>query len=116
MGTNATDRTIILASCSVHPIMTFIKLLYYSIDILIRELCFHKETAELYATNAVNHQVANEPIIGKESIYKMFVNEFATAKMVCMVENIFEDGEWAIMEWKDSLGLRGCGFFHVKDH
>ncbi len=26
----------------------------------------------------------------------------------------FEDGEWAIMEWKDSLGLRGCGFFHVK--
>lgn len=59
--------------------------------------CFNKadayHIAELYATNAVNHQVANEPIIGKESIYKMFVNEFATAKMVCMVENIFEDGE-----------------------
>ncbi len=77
--------------------------------------CFNKadayHIAELYATNAVNHQVANEPIIGKESIYKMFVNEFATAKMVCMVENIFEDGEWAIMEWKDPLGLRGCGFF-----
>lgn len=76
--------------------------------------CFNKadayHIAELYATNAVNHQVANDPIIGKESIYKMFVNEFATAKMVCMVENIFEDGEWAIMEWKDSLGLRGCGF------
>ena len=57
--------------------------------------CFNKadayHIAELYATNAVNHQVANEPIIGKESIYKMFVNEFATAKMVCMVENIFED-------------------------
>ena len=72
--------------------------------------CFNKadayHIAELYATNAVNHQVANEPIIGKESIYKM----------VCMVENIFEDGEWAIMEWKDSLGLRGCGFFHVKDN
>ena len=82
--------------------------------------CFNKadayHIAELYATNAVNHQVANEPIIGKESIYKMFVNEFATAKMVCMVENIFADGEWAIMEWKDSLGLRGCGFFHVKDN
>lgn len=48
--------------------------------------CFNKadayHIAELYATNAVNHQVANEPIIGKESIYKMFVNEFATAKMV----------------------------------
>lgn len=52
--------------------------------------CFNKadayHIAELYATNAVNHQVANDPIIGKESIYK------------------------------DSLGLRGCGFFHVKDN
>lgn len=25
----------------------------------------------------------------------------------------FEDGQWAILEWKDSLGLRGCGFFHI---
>lgn len=41
----------------------------------------------------------------------MFANEFATAEMVCIVENIFEDGEWVIMEWKDQLGLRGCGFF-----
>ena len=31
-------------------------------------------------------------------------------------DNPDEDGEWAIMEWKDSLGLRGCGFFHVKDN
>jgi hypothetical protein len=29
------------------------------------------------------------------------------------VENIFEDGEWAMLEWRDPLGLRGCGFFHV---
>ena len=43
----------------------------------------------------------------------MFANEFATAKMVCVVENIFEEGEWAILEWRDPLGLRGCGFFHV---
>lgn len=71
--------------------------------------------AELYAEDAVNHQVSNEPVVGKAAIYEMFVNEFATAKMVCNVENIFEDGEWTIMEWKDPLGLRGCGFFHVKN-
>ena len=41
--------------------------------------------------------------------------KFATSKMVCIVEHIFEDGEWAIMEWKDPLGLRGCGFFHVQN-
>lgn len=27
----------------------------------------------------------------------MFEQEFFQAKMVCIVENIFEDGQWAIM-------------------
>ncbi len=71
--------------------------------------------AALYADDAVNHQVANDPVVGKEAIRQMFADEFAKTKMVCIVENIFEDGEWAIMEWKDPLGLRGCGFFHFKD-
>jgi hypothetical protein len=44
----------------------------------------------------------------------MFVGAFATAAMVCIVENLFEDGEWAILEWRDPKGLRGCGFFHVQ--
>ena len=67
----------------------------------------------LYAENAINHQVANEPVIGRENIRKMFESEFSQAKMVCIVENLFEDGQWAIMEWRDPLGLRGCGFFQV---
>ena len=62
---------------------------------------------------AINHQVANEPIHGKAAIREMFADEFATAGMTCIVEQIFEDGEWAILEWKDPLGLRGCGFFQV---
>lgn len=70
---------------------------------------------ELYAENATNHQVANEPIVGKAAIGEMFRQEFAAADMVCQPENIFEDGEWAIMEWKDPLGLRGCGFFQVQN-
>jgi len=68
---------------------------------------------ELYHDNAVNHQVVNEPIEGKEKIRKMFLDDFSKAKMVCIVENMFEDGEWAVLEWKDPLGLRGCGFFHI---
>ena len=35
------------------------------------------------------------------------------SKFQKIVENIFEDGQWAILEWRDPLGLRGCGFFHV---
>lgn len=69
--------------------------------------------AAMYAPNAVNHQVAQEPVAGREAIRAMFAAEFAAASMVCIAENLFEDGEWAILEWKDPLGLRGCGFFHV---
>jgi len=71
--------------------------------------------ADLYHDDAVNFQVPNKPIAGKDAIRKMFEKEFAAAKMVCIVENIFQDGEWGILEWKDPLGLRGCGFFHVID-
>jgi len=72
------------------------------------------EMAELYAENAINHQVAESPVQGRAAIRKMFAREFANADMTCLVENIFEDGEWAILEWKDPLGLRGCGFFHIQ--
>jgi hypothetical protein len=46
---------------------------------------------------------------------EMFKAGFAKANMVCIVENIFQDGEWAILEWRDPKGLRGCGFFHIVD-
>lgn len=74
-----------------------------------------EKIAKFYANDAVNHQVANKPVEGKKAIQNMFVSEFETAKMVCIIENIFQDGEWAILEWKDPVGLRGCGFFHIKD-
>lgn len=74
-----------------------------------------KGIAELYSEIAINHQVANEPIVGKKAISEMFAREFGNADMVCLPENIFEDGEWAIMEWKDPKGLRGCGFFQVQN-
>ena len=69
--------------------------------------------AAFYSEGAVNHQVAEAPISGRPAIRDMFLAGFASAKMVCIVENIFVDGEWAILEWRDPLGLRGCGFFHV---
>ena len=67
----------------------------------------------LYADDAVNHQVANELVCGRAAIKAMFEAEFSSADMVCLVENIFEDGDWAILEWRDPLGLRGCGFFQI---
>jgi limonene-1,2-epoxide hydrolase len=66
-----------------------------------------------YAADAVNHQVAEEPVRGRDAIRQMFASGFAAADMTCIIENIFEDGEWAMLEWRDPRGLRGCGFFRV---
>ena len=60
-------------------------------------------------------KLQRDPVEGKSKIREMFESEFASAKMVCIIENIYSDGEWGILEWKDPLGLRGCGFFHIVD-
>jgi SnoaL-like domain len=73
------------------------------------------EMAGFYAEHAVNHQVVREPVSGRAAIRDMFAEEFAAAEMICIPENIFEDGQWAILEWKDPLGLRGCGFFRIEN-
>lgn len=71
--------------------------------------------AALYAADAVNHQVVTEALHGREAIRHLFAVEFGRARMTCLIENLFEDGEWAILEWRDPNGLRGCGFFHVRE-
>src|SRR5690554_1183178 len=45
-----------------------------------------------YHPDAVNHQVAEEPVEGAAAIREMFARGFAAARMVCIVEHIFEDG------------------------
>ncbi|MBX2848484.1 MAG: nuclear transport factor 2 family protein [Acidiferrobacterales bacterium] len=75
------------------------------VDLLVR----------FYEDEAINYQVPEIEVRGKPAIRKMFENAFETAEMVCMIENIFEDGDWAILEWRDPLGLRGCGFFQTRN-
>ncbi len=85
----------------------------------------------LYHENAVNLQVAlGEPVQGKAALRASFVEYFrAFPDSYTHVENLFEDGEWAIWEWNGGgtfLGefaghpptgkpytLRGCGFFQI---
>jgi hypothetical protein len=50
------------------------------------------EMATFYAEHAVNHQVVREPMEGRAAIREMFAKDFASAKMVCIAEHIFEDG------------------------
>jgi len=69
----------------------------------------------LYHDHAVNHQVTQAPVEGRAAIEAMFAREFATADMTCIPEAIHEAGDVVALEWRDPLGLRGCGFFTVRD-
>jgi hypothetical protein len=68
----------------------------------------------LYADDAVNHQMPNDAVAGRSAIGEMFRREFAAApEMNCIPVQIIAQGEWAVLEWRDPKGFRGCGFFHV---
>jgi steroid delta-isomerase-like uncharacterized protein len=86
---------------------------------------------KLYAEDAVNHQVSEDPVSGRESIIQYLQEGFETyPDMGFDVVNLYEDGDWAIVEWagwsthKDLIDdpaytgqqgpkLSGCGFFKV---
>ncbi len=68
----------------------------------------------LYADSAVNPQMPNQPIKGKQAIRQMFRDEFsAVPDMHCIPVQIIEEGNWAVLEWRDPKGFAGCGFFQV---
>lgn len=89
--------------------------------------------AALYEDDAESHQVAlGQPLRGRAVLFESFVAFFvAFPDNVTRPEHIFEEGEWAIIEWHGSgtftgpLGdiaptgrsytLRGCGFFRIRE-
>jgi limonene-1,2-epoxide hydrolase len=70
--------------------------------------------AALYAQDAVNHQVNQDPVEGRAAIQAMFERNFAIADMTCIPEAIHDAGEVVALEWRDPNGLRGCGFFTIR--
>lgn len=69
--------------------------------------------ADRYDARAVNHPVAERPVEGREAMRWMFTEGFAFAEIVRIVEDLSEGAGWAKLDWRDPLGLRGCGFFQV---
>jgi limonene-1,2-epoxide hydrolase len=71
--------------------------------------------AARYQDDAINHQVTQELVRGREAIRATFERDFKTAEMVCIPDAIHEAGEVVVLKWRDPLGLRGCGFFTVRN-
>ena len=87
---------------------------------------------DLYSDDAINYQVADTPIQGKRAIGESFAYFFKAFPDVGFdIVNLFEDGEWAMLEWNGwgtqkgefagclpsgkRYELQGCGFFHIKN-
>lgn len=95
--------------------------------------CDAAAAAALYHDDAINLQVAiGTPLEGKTAIHDDFVQFFRSIPdNYTHIENLFEDGEWAILEWSGGgtffssevqavtegkpFQFRGCGFFQVID-
>ena len=89
--------------------------------------------AKLYHEDATNFQVAlGSPTIGRQAMLEDLLFFFrAFPDNFTRIENLFEDGEWALLEWFGggtwhgefaemapngrSFTLHGCGFFHLAE-
>ena len=87
----------------------------------------------LYASDAIGHHPAGPRVEGQTAIIQMFQDEIVRSPDVGLeIINVFEDGEWAILEWKrlsklcERLAgcspsdknyheLQGCTFFRVHE-
>jgi|SRR5215813_158408 len=87
--------------------------------------------AALYHADAVNTQIAaGRPTVGRPAIHDELLAFFrAFPDNYTRPVNLFEDGDWAILEWTGggtwrgefaglppngrAFTLQGCGFFHV---
>jgi len=46
----------------------------------------------------------------------MFHDEFAMApQMHCIPIQIIEENNWAVLEWRETKGFQGCGFFEIQN-
>jgi ketosteroid isomerase-like protein len=54
-------------------------------------------------------------VVGRQAIRRMFETEFAAATMTCIPDAIHEAGDVTALEWRDREGVRGGGFFTVRD-
>jgi hypothetical protein len=69
----------------------------------------------LYSDDAVNHQIALEPVVGRSAIEEFHRQTFAGDPLTCTPINLVVDDDWGALEWIDPDGFRGCGFFQVRD-
>mgnify|MGYP002627226973 CR=1 FL=1 len=68
--------------------------------------------SQFYSKNAIIQRSNGEPMFGWDELVDYLKKDLQTAK-TRKIENIFEDGEWAVLEWSEVGGKRGCKIFKI---
>ena len=66
--------------------------------------------AAQYREDAVIHRA--NPVTGRDAIRAAFA---AATPTECLPGNLFEEGEWATLEWRTPEGRHACTLFHIID-
>ncbi|MBS1615805.1 MAG: nuclear transport factor 2 family protein [Bacteroidetes bacterium] len=69
--------------------------------------------SELYAEFASYQPLPLPLCIGRNAIRNKYESAFENKELMCIPDNLFEDGEWAILEAYDFKGSRSCTVFHI---
>lgn len=67
----------------------------------------------LYAEQAIYEPVGGKSIAGKAAIKERLQWEIDRQTVPCLIEDLFGEKEWVVLEWKDPLGLQATRFFHI---
>lgn len=62
----------------------------------------------LYAEDAVNHQIALSPVVGRQAIEEFHRETFAGGPLTCQPINLVVDGDWAALEWITLSPVPAC--------
>jgi chromate reductase len=80
-------------------------------------LAFNRADADgiavMYAEDGVSRAATGSPVQGRAAIRETLARAFTSAPRQLQVEALFEDGDWAILEWSDTAGRRGSSFFQM---
>ena len=74
----------------------------------------HADVAQLravYARDAVFEHVTEGRVAGRDAVEALLATRAADTLHAL---NLLEDGEWAILEWRDTQGRRGCDLFNIR--
>ncbi len=71
------------------------------------------ELLNLYYAHAYYKRIPGRDLVGKDEINDYLIKLCLIQDFYLESQNVLEDGQWAVLEWKDLYGRCGCEAFQI---